>query len=153
MAKYDLSIREGEVKNLVRDDWFGKYDTTKEIGNIDLSVCVPTEQNQLEIFDLDFFLWAEAKKGNKEDIDDSFVQLIITIMKARTFNDYLPPKYLGAFDAEKIAFIPYDDKLQRQVIFDQVLENKIDWTRVTPSDHTTEEFALVKKKAKEFLSD
>ena len=153
MAKYDLSIREGEVKNLVRDDWFGKYDTTKEIGNIDLSVCVPTEQNQLEIFDLDFFLWAEAKKGNKEDIDDSFVQLIITIMKARTFNDYLPPKYLGAFDAEKIAFIPYDDKLQRQVIFDQVLENKIDWTRVTPSDHTTEEFALVKKKAKEVLSD
>jgi len=151
MAKYDLSIREEELKNLVRDDWFGKYDGNRIIGNIDLSVCMPTDPNQLEIFDLDFFLWAEAKKGNKEDIDDSLVQLMITIMKARTYNDYLPPLYLGAFDAEKIAFIKYDDKLQRQVIFDQVLENKIDWTSITPSDHTTEEFQLVKGKAKEVL--
>ena len=151
MAKYDLTIREEELKNLVRDDWFGKYDGNKIIGNIDLSVCMPTVPNQLEIFDLDFFLWAEAKKGNKEDIDDSLVQLMITIMKAHTYNDYLPPLYLGAFDAEKIAFVPYNDKLQRQVIFDQVLENKIDWTRITPSDHTTEEFQLVKKKAKDVL--
>ena len=152
MAKYDLNIREEELKNLVRDDWFGHYDGNKIIGNIDLSVCVPTEPNQLEIFDLDFFLWAEAKRGNKEEIDDSLVQLIITIMKARTYNDYMPPLYLAAFDAEKIAFIPYDDKLQRQVIYDQVLENKIDWTKITPSDHGSEEFALVKKKANEVLS-
>ena len=153
MAKYDLNIREGEVKNLVRDDWFSDYDGKREIGNIDLSVCVPTEPGQLELVDLDFFLWAEAKKGNKEDIDDSLVQLIITIMKARTYNDYLPPLYLGAFDAEKIAFIPYDDKLQRHVIFDSVLENKIDWTSITPSDHNTKEFALVKQKAKDVLLD
>ena len=151
MAKYSLSIREEELKNLVRDDWFTKYDGNKIIGNIDLSVCVPTEPNQLEIFDLDFFLWAEAKKGNNEDIDDSLVQLIMTIMKARTYNDYMPPLYLGAFDAEKIAFIPYDDKLQRQVIFDPILENDIDWTRVTPSDHNSADFAKVKKKAKEVL--
>ena len=152
MAKYDLNIREGEVKNLVRDEWFSNYDANREIGNIDLSVCVPTEPGQLELFDLDFFLWAEAKKGNKEDIEDSLVQLIITIMKAHTYNDYLPPLYLGAFDAEKIAFIPYDDKLQRQVIFDPVLENDIDWTKITPSDHSTPEFAKVKKKAKNVLS-
>ena len=151
MTKYDLNIREESIKLKVAKDWFGNYDTTQIKGNIDFSVCVPSEPGQLELFDLDFFLWAEAKKGNKEDIDDSLVQLIITIMKARTFNDYLPPLYLGAFDAEKIAFIPYDDKLQRQVIYDQVLENKIDWTRITPSDHTTEEFALVKKKAKDVL--
>lgn len=152
MAKYDLNIREGEVKNLVRDEWFSNYDANREIGNIDLSVCVPTEPGQLELFDLDFFLWAEAKKGNKEDIEDSLVQLIITIMKAHTYNDYLPPLYLGAFDAEKIAFILYDDKLQRQVIFDPVLENDIDWTKITPSDHSTPEFAKVKKKAKNVLS-
>lgn len=151
MAKYSLSIREEELKNLVRDDWFSKYDGNKIIGNIDLSVCVPTEPNQLEIFDLDFFLWAEAKKGNSEDIDDSLVQLIMTIMKAHTYNEYMPPLYLGAFDAEKIAFIPYDEKLQRQVIFDPILENDIDWTRVTPSDHNSEDFAKVKKKAKDIL--
>ena len=151
MTKYDLSIREEELKNLVRDDWFGKYDGNKIIGNIDLSVCVPTDPGQLELFDLDFFLWAEAKKGNKEDIDDSLVQLIITIMKARTYNDYLPPLYLAAFDAEKIAFIPYDDKLQRQVIFDPILENNIDWTTITPSDHSSKAFDDVKKKAKDIL--
>lgn len=151
MAKYDLTIREEELKNLVRDDWFSKYDGNKIIGNIDLSVCVPTEPGQLELFDLDFFLWAEAKKGNKEDIDDSLVQLIITIMKARTYNDYLPPLYLGAFDAEKIAFIPYDEKLQRQVIFDPILENNIDWTTITPSDHSSKAFEDVRKKAKEIL--
>lgn len=151
MAKYDLSIREEELKNLVREDWFGKYDGNKIIGNIDLSVCVPTDPNQYELFDLDFFLWAEAKKGNKEDIDDSLVQLMITIMKARTYNDFMPPLYLGAFDAEKIAFIPYDDRLQRQVIYDAVLENDIDWTRITPSDHASKEFEKVKRKAKEVL--
>ncbi len=95
MAKYDLFKREDEIKNLVRDDWFGKYDGNRSIGNIDFSVCMPTDPNQLEIFDLDFFLWAEAKKGNREDIDDSLVQLIMTIMKARTYNDYLPPLYLS----------------------------------------------------------
>lgn len=153
MAKYDLNLREEEIKLKVAKDWFANYDTTQIKGNIDFSVCVPTEPGQLELFDLDFFLWAEAKKGNKEDIDDSLVQLIITIMKAHTYNDYLPPKYLGAFDAEKIAFIPYDDKLQRQVIYDQVLENKIDWTKITPSDHGSEEFALVKKKAYNILSN
>lgn len=152
MAKYDLNIREEELKNQVRDDWFGSYDGKKIIGNIDLSVCVPTEEGQLELFDLDFFLWAEAKKGNKEDIEDSLVQLIMTIMKARTFNDFLTPLYLGAFDAEKIAFIPYDDKLQRQVIFDPVLENDIDWTKITPSDHSTVEFEKVRKKSKDVLS-
>ena len=46
-------------------------------------------------------LWAEAKKGNQADIYESFVQLIITIGKARTFDTYLPPNFLGAFDAEK----------------------------------------------------
>ena len=152
MAKYDLNIREEEIKLKVAKDWFSGYDTTQIKGNIDFSVCVPTEPGQLELFDLDFFLWAEAKKGNKEDIDDSLVQLIITIMKARTYNDYLPPKYLGAFDAEKIAFIEYDGKLQRQIIFDPILENKIDWTSITPSDHKSEEFALIKKKAKDILA-
>ena len=151
MAKYDLNIREEGLKNLVRDDWFGKYDGNQIIGNIDFSVCMPTEPGQLEIFDLDFFLWAEAKKGNSEDIDESLVQLIMTIMKARTYNDYLPPLYLGAFDAEKIAFIPYDEKLQREVIFDPILENDIDWKSITPSDHTCAEFEKVKKRAKNVL--
>jgi hypothetical protein len=50
-------------------------------------------------------LWAEAKQG-RSDIYNSIVQLILTIGKARTFDKFLPPPMLGAFDGEKIAFIP-----------------------------------------------
>ena len=36
-----------------------------------------------------------------------FVQLILTIGKARTFDKTLPPPFLGVFDFKKIAFVDY----------------------------------------------
>ena len=66
-------------------------------------------------------LWAEAKKGAKAVLEESFVQLVITIGKAHTFEHHLPPRFLGAFDAEKIAFIPYNNLLE---IFHQ---NDFNW--------------------------
>ena len=48
MAKYDLNLREEEIKLKVAKDWFSGYDTTQIKGNIDFSVCVPTEPGQLE---------------------------------------------------------------------------------------------------------
>ena len=56
-------------------------------------------------------LWAEAKRDVTADIYKPLVQLILTIGKARTFETYLPPPFLAAFDAEKIAFIPYKEIL------------------------------------------
>ena len=56
-------------------------------------------------------LWAEAKRGVVADIYKPLVQLILTIGKARTFETYLPPPFLAAFDAEKIAFISYKEIL------------------------------------------
>jgi hypothetical protein len=53
----------------------------------------------------------------------------------------LPPSYLGAFDAEKIAFIPYNDV---QEIFYQ---NDFNWN-VTPSNYETKEFKQVFEKVK-----
>ncbi|OQX97503.1 MAG: hypothetical protein B6I24_08545, partial [Bacteroidetes bacterium 4572_128] len=85
-------------------------------------------------------LWAEAKKG-KSDIYKSFVQLILTIGKSRTFDKNLPPSYLGAFDAEKIAFIPYND------IHEIFYLNDFNWN-VTPSNHKSKEFKLLYKKSK-----
>ena len=35
MAKYALKLREEELKNKVAVDWFGGYDCTRIIGNID----------------------------------------------------------------------------------------------------------------------
>lgn len=135
------NIREEELKNKVAQDYFWLYDCTKIIGNVDFCVCM--HQSQKELFEQESLLWAEAKKGSS-DIYKSIVQLILTIGKAKTFNEYLPPAFLGAFDAEKIAFIPYNDI---QEIF---YINDFNWN-VTPSNHDTKEFKLVYEKVKSVI--
>lgn len=129
---YDKSLREEELKNKVASDWFGAFDTTKIIGNIDFCVAQMKEQGDL-FSETKSFLWAEAKKGTNKDIYESFVQLIMTIGKAKTYEKHLPPIYVGAFDAEKIAVIEYKTIM---AVFSQ---NDFDWT-VTPSNHETKEF-------------
>lgn len=125
------NIREEELKNKVAADWFAAYDSTQVIGNIDFAVAVPTHGPQL--FETEYLLWAEAKQGTSHDILESFIQLILTIGKARTYEDKLPPAFLGAFDAEKIAFVPYHE------VMDVFTQNDFNWN-VTPSDHHSKEF-------------
>jgi hypothetical protein len=96
------AIREEELKNKVGGDWFSAFDTTEIVGNIDF--CVLPKQDSL--FGRMPLLWAEAKTGDY-DVATMFVQLILTIGKARTFDKTLPPAFLGAFDFKKIAFVPY----------------------------------------------
>lgn len=128
---YDLQLREEELKNKVAQDFFSGYDTTKIIGNIDFCVAIP--QKQPELFEQESLLWAESKRGNSHDLYESFIQLILTIGKARTFDKVLPPAFLGAFDAEKIGFLPF------YKIIDTLYKNDFNWN-VTPSDHETKEF-------------
>lgn len=132
-------IREEELKNKVGADWFSQFDTTEIIGNIDFSVF-PRQDN---LFGRTALLWAEAKTGNY-DIPAMFVQLILTIGKARTFDKTLPPAFLGAFDFKKIAFIPY---ISIQDIF---YLNDFNWN-VTPSNHSTKEFKLIKERIETIL--
>ena len=129
---YSTSIREEELKNKVAADWFGIYDTTRIIGNIDFCVDVPATELALG-YDAEPILWAEAKAGNRKDIVASFVQLILTIGGEHTADRHLPPKFLGAFDAQRIAFLPYNAVLH---VFGQ---NDFNWN-VAPSDHETKEF-------------
>ena len=70
-------IREEEVKNKIRQEFFQDYDATPILGDIDFAVTTKKSSEE-------YFLWAEAKAGNTEDIYASFVQLIITIGKAHT---------------------------------------------------------------------
>lgn len=100
-------ISEEELKNVIRNEYFSNYDADKIIGKIDFAVAVP--QQQPDLFETQYFLWAEAKRGNKEDVYHSLVQLILTVGKERTFDHHLPPAFLGAFDAEVMAFVPYAD--------------------------------------------
>ena len=128
------NIREEELKNKVGADWFKQFDTTEIIGNIDFTVF----PQQDSLFGRTPLLWAEAKTGNF-DIPSMFVQLILTIGKARTFDKTLPPAFLGAFDFKKIAFVPY---INVQDIF---YLNDFNWN-VAPSNHETKEFKLIKER-------
>jgi hypothetical protein len=126
------NIREEELKNKVGADWFKSFDTTEILGNVDFTVF----PKQDGIFGRTPLLWAEAKTGNF-DVPTMFVQLVLTIGKARTFDKTLPPAFLGAFDFKKIAFVPY---ISVQDIF---YINDFNWN-VTPSNHETKEFKLIK---------
>ncbi len=133
------NIREEELKNKVGADWFKNFDTTEITGNIDFTVF-PKQDN---LFGRNALLWAEAKTGNF-DVPTMFVQLILTIGKARSFDRHLPPAFLGAFDFKKIAFVPY---ISVQDIF---YMNDFNWN-VAPSNHGTKEFKLIKERIEETL--
>ena len=90
-------------------------------------------------------MWAEAKQGIVKDINENFVQLILTIGKEKTFNTYIPPCFLGAFDAEKIAFLPY------HLISHVFNQNDFNWN-VTPSNHHTKEFLQLYNMVKTVLN-
>ena len=104
MAYYG-NVKEGEVINNVREDFFSDFDCKKLLGNIDF--CVAEKNVDIDDFDVISLMWAESKKGGNKDIYESFVQLILTIGKERTYERYIPPMFLGAYDADKIAFIEY----------------------------------------------
>lgn len=139
MAYYG-NILEEELKNKVAQDLFEGFDTTQIIGRIDFCVSIPADP--LGLNETESLLWAEAKKGTSHDIYESFIQLILTLGKERPQDTILPPAFLGAFDAEKIAFLPYS------TILDVLRQNDFNWN-VAPSDHTTKEF----KQLQELLND
>ncbi len=123
------SVKELEIINRVKREYFSDYDWTKAVGDIDMTVCA----QQLIGVPQTTYLWAEAKQGSRQDIYESFIQLILTIGKARIYEKEMPPYFLGAFDAEKIAFVDYSKVMH---IFSK---NDFNWN-VTPSDHNSKEF-------------
>lgn len=156
---YPINLPEEELKNKVAADFFSPnpqsenikldkeqksllktLDSTQILGRIDFCISY----NAKTLFQPINFLWAEAKKGNKSDIIESFIQLILTIGKEKTYENNLPPLFLGAFDCEKIAFIPYHEL---DSIFSQ---NDFNWL-VTPSKHDTKEFKALHTLAKELI--
>ncbi|GAA8605383.1 hypothetical protein HpBT308_14610 [Helicobacter pylori] len=78
-------------------------------------------------------LWGEAKRGNFDDLDKAFTQLLLTIGKHRLYTHHTPP-YLCAFDAFRMEFIAFDD-----AITSFFYESGINFS-ITPSNHNTEGF-------------
>lgn len=158
---YDLKIAEEELKNKVADDYFKNFDSTQIIEQIDFCIARKTQKKDLKgkhstkylhklknfndkEFESEYYLWAEAKKGKSHNIYESFIQLILTIGKGRIYDKHLPPKFLGAFDASKIAFLPY------YKIMDVFSQSDFNWN-VTPSNHNSKEFKQLHKLVKETL--
>ena len=125
---FPLDISEEALKARVAQEFFGDF-AYQPFDRVDF--CISYQHQTL--FEQINFLWAEAKKGKSEDIYASFVQLILTIGKAKLQEILLPPSFLGAFDCEKIAFLPYFEIMN---VFSQ---NDFNWS-VTPSNHNTKEF-------------
>ncbi len=142
------TLQEEELKIRIAEQFFADFDCGTRIGKIDFCVVqkpktsskgvfadishnTPTENNPIVSL-----LWAEAKRGTVTDIYKPLVQLILTIGKARTFDTYLPPPFLAAFDAEKIAFLPYREILPFLAL------NDFNWN-VTSSDTSSREFGLL----------
>lgn len=145
---YNITLREEEIKNLVAQDIFADYDCTRIISNIDFAVTDKAQAGHIPTIFESYYLWAEAKRGNKHDLYHALVQLILTIgrNRSKTIDLLLPPKYLGAFDAQRIVFIPYSH------IVDIISMNDFDWT-VTPSDHSTKEFGMLLNLIEEILNN
>ena len=148
MSHYD-NLQEEELKLVIAEQFFAQYDCKPRIGKIDFC-AVQKEKAQIQeinaerVKEIVSLLWAEAKRGVVTDLYKPLVQLILTIGKARTFETYLPPPFLAAFDAEKIAFIPYKDILPFFAI------NDFNWN-ITPSDDTSREFGLLYAAVKDTL--
>ncbi|GHT18671.1 hypothetical protein AGMMS4957_01410 [Bacteroidia bacterium] len=145
------NIREEELKNSVATDFFKDFDCDKIVGFIDFAVKVKHKSsNLLSLQDLtgfndEYLLWAEAKQKST-DIVAMLTQLVLTIGKARTFDKMMPPPFLGCFDCEKIAFVPYSEI---QHIFYQ---NDFNW-KITPSNTDTKEFRLVYEQISKILNN
>lgn len=137
------NILEEELKNKVAKDYFGNFDCTEIKGKVDF--CVSLKNKKPAPLDIESIFWAEAKKG-KSDLIKSIVQLILTIGKGRTFDKHLPPGFLGAFDAEKIAFIPYNE------ILDILSMSDFNWN-VTSSNYETKEFKLLNQKVESLFEN
>lgn len=135
-------MREEELKNKIALEYFAPYDCTRIIGNIDF--CVGLSSPALPMQE-QAFLWAEAKAKRAEPAQ-SITQLILTIGKARTHSDHLPPSYLGAFDTEAMAFVEYHE------IAHFFSMNDFNWN-VTPSDYSTREFGLVYERVKNIIGE
>ncbi len=131
------NLNEETLKIQIKAEFFKDKKFLYSGGKIDFMLSYKHPNATLPI------LWGEAKRGNFDDLDKAFTQLLLTIGKHRLYNHHTPP-YLCAFDAFRMEFIAFDD-----AITNFFYESSINFS-ITPSNHNTEGFkhALDKFKAK-----
>ena len=128
MSFYPKDLKEEALKQRVANDFFAKF-SYEPLERVDFTL-----KNKGDTLDIIYLLWAEAKKGNEASIDESLVQLILTIGTQKLHKSYNTPEFLGAFDCEKIVFLPY------KFIKDFLYRADFDWTAITPTKYQSEPF-------------
>ncbi|WP_199500774.1 hypothetical protein [Helicobacter pylori] len=121
------SLNEEPLKSQIKAEFFKDKKFLYSGDKIDFMLSYKHPNATLPI------LWGEAKKGNFDDLDKAFTQLLLTIGKHKFHTHYTPP-YLCAFDAFRMEFIAFDD-----AITSFFYESGINFS-ITPSNHNTEGF-------------
>ncbi len=121
------NLNEETLKNKIKDEFFKDKKFLYSEGKIDFILSYKHPNATLPI------LWGEAKRGNFDDLDKAFTQLLLTIGKHKLHTHHTPP-YLCAFDAFRMEFIAFDD-----TITSFFYKSGINFS-ITPSNHNTEGF-------------
>lgn len=127
MLSDSSSLNEEPLKNHIKAEFFKDKKFLYSGDKIDFMLSYKHPNAILPI------LWGEAKRGNFDDLDKAFTQLLLTIGKHRLYTHYTPP-YLCAFNAFRMEFIAFDD-----AITNFFYQSHIDFS-ITPSNHNTEGF-------------
>ncbi|MGL2770155.1 hypothetical protein ACQJ83_06245 [Helicobacter pylori] len=121
------NLKEEPLKSQIKDEFFKDKKFLYSGNEIDFILSYKHPNAILPI------LWGEAKKGNFDDLDKAFTQLLLTIGKHKFHNHHTPP-YLCAFDAFRMEFIAFDD-----TITNFFYKSGINFS-ITPSNYNTEGF-------------
>ncbi|GAA9840303.1 hypothetical protein VN0561_14440 [Helicobacter pylori] len=121
------NLNEEPLKSQIKAEFFKDKKFLYSGGKIDFMLSYKHPNAILPI------LWGEAKRGNFDDLDKAFTQLLLTIGKHKFHNHHTPP-YLCAFNAFRMEFIAFDD-----TITNFFYKSDINFS-ITPSNHNTEGF-------------
>ncbi|WP_120903364.1 hypothetical protein [Helicobacter pylori] len=121
------NLNEEPLKSQIKDEFFKDKKFLYSGDKIDFMLSYKHPNATLPV------LWGEAKRGDFDDLDKAFTQLLLTIGKHKLNTHYTPP-YLCAFNAFRMEFIAFND-----TITSFLHKSDIDFS-ITPSNHNTEGF-------------
>ncbi|GAA7448307.1 hypothetical protein ckin115_13050 [Helicobacter pylori] len=121
------NLNEEPLKNQIRAEFFKDKKFLYSGDKIDFILSYQHTNATLPI------LWGEAKRGDFDDLDKAFTQLLLTIGRHKLYTHHTPP-YLCAFNAFKMEFIAFND-----TITSFFYKSDIDFS-IPPSNHNTEGF-------------
>ncbi|EJB59322.1 hypothetical protein [Helicobacter pylori] len=121
------NLNEETLKNQIKDEFFKDKKFLYSGDKIDFMLSYQHPNATLPV------LWGEAKRGDFDDLDKAFTQLLLTIGRHKLYTHHTPP-YLCAFNAFRMEFIAFND-----TITSFFYKSDIDFS-IPPSNHNTEGF-------------